>query len=194
MLHKSINSCSVTKSCLTLYNPMDYSTPGFPVLHCLPELVKFMSVESVMLSNHLILCRPFLLLPSIFPRIRVFFHIRGQSIGAPASGSVLPMMTAQGWFPLGLTGLISLLSSSVQSCPTLCDPMDYSTLGLPVHHQLPEFTQMHVHWVGDAIQPSPPLSSSPPAFNLSQHQSLFQWVSSSHQVAKGLKLQHQSLQ
>ena len=72
--------------------------------------------------------------------------------------------------------------------------MDCSTPGFPVHHQLPEFTQTHVHWVGDAIQPSHPLSSpSPPAFNLSQHQGLFQWVSSSHQVAKVLEfqLQHQ---
>ena len=84
-----------------------------------------------------------------------------------------------------------------QLCPTLCDPMDCSMPGLPVHHQLPEFTQNHVHWVSDAIQPSHPLSSpSPPAFNLSQHQSLFQWVSSSHQVAKVLEfqLQHQSFQ
>ena len=76
-------------------------------------------------------------------------------------------------------------SSVTQSCPTLCDPMDCSTPSFPVHHQLPEFTQTHVHWVGDAIQLSHPLSSpSPPAFNLSQHQGLFQWVSSSHQVAK----------
>ena len=66
-------------------------------------------------------------------------------------------------------------SSVTQSCPTLCDPMNRSTLGLPVHHQLPEFTQTHVHRVGDAIQPSHPLSSpSPPALNPSQHQSLFQ--------------------
>ena len=65
-----------------------------------------------------------------------------------------------------------MFSSVAQSCPTLCDPMDCSTPGLPVHHQLPEFTQTHVHWVGDVIQPSHPLSSpSPPAFNLSQHQS-----------------------
>ena len=76
-------------------------------------------------------------------------------------------------------------SSVAQSCPTLCDLMNCSTPGLPVHHQLPESTQTHVHWVGDAIQPSYPLSSpSPPALNLSQHQSLFKWVSSSHQVAK----------
>ena len=69
-------------------------------------------------------------------------------------------------------------------------PMDCSTPGLLVHYQLLEFTQTHVHWVGDAIQPSHPLSSpSPPALNLSQHQGLFKWVSSSHQVAKVLKFQ-----
>ena len=83
------------------------------------------------------------------------------------------------------------------SCPTPCDPMNRSTPGLPVHHQLPEFTQTHVHWVGDAIQPSHPLSSpSLPALNLSQHRGLLTWVSSSHQVAKVLEfqLQHQSFQ
>ena len=81
-------------------------------------------------------------------------------------------------------------SSVAQSCPTLCNPMNRSTLGLPVHHQIPEFTQTHVHWVGDAIQPSQPLSSpSPPAPNPSQHQSLFQWVNSSHEVAKVLEFQ-----
>ena len=88
-------------------------------------------------------------------------------------------------------------SSVTQLCPTLCDPMDCSTPGLPVHHQLPEFTQTHVHWVGDAIQPSHPLSTpSPPALNLSQHQGLFRWVSSLHQVAKvsEFQLQHQSFQ
>ena len=86
--------------------------------------------------------------------------------------------------------------SVAQACPTLFDLMDCSTPGLPVHHQLPEPAQTHVHRVSDAIQPSHPLSSPyPPAFNLSQHQGLFQWVSSSHQVAKVLELQldHQSL-
>ena len=84
-------------------------------------------------------------------------------------------------------------SSVAQSCPTLCDPMDYSMPGLPVHRQLLDFTQTRVHWVGDAIQQSCPVSSpSPPAFNLSQHQGLFQCVSSSHQVAKVLEPQHQS--
>ena len=86
----------------------------------------------------------------------------------------------------------SSVQFSAQSSPTLFDPMDCSTPGFPVHHQLPEFTQTHVHPVGDAIQPSHPLSSpSPPAFNLSQHQGLFQWVSSLHQMAKVLEFQFQ---
>ena len=90
----------------------------------------------------------------------------------------------------------SQFSSVAQSCPTLCDPMDCSTPGFPVHHQLPELAQTNVHWVGDAIQLSHPLSSpSLPAFYLSQHQGLFRWVSS-NQVAKVLEfqLQHQSFQ
>ena len=88
-------------------------------------------------------------------------------------------------------------SSVAQSCPTLCDPMNCSMLGLPVHHQLPEFTQTQVHRVDDAIQLSHPLSSPfPPAPNPSQHQSLFQWVNSSHEVAKVLEFQlyHHSFQ
>ena len=101
-----------------------------------------------------------------------------------------------GSFPTGvlrgsLEGGQAELSPSVQfslvsqSCPTLCDPMDHSTPGLPVHHQLPEFTQIQVHWVSDAIQPSHPLSSpSLPTFKLSQHQGLYKWVSSAHQVAE----------
>ena len=85
-------------------------------------------------------------------------------------------------------------SSVAQSCLTLCDPMNHSTPGLPVHHQLPEFTQTHVHRVGDDIQPSHPLSSpSPPAPNPSQHQGLFQWVNSLHEVAKVLEFQLQHL-
>ena len=90
-----------------------------------------------------------------------------------------------------------IVGSVAQSCLTLCDPMNCSTPGLPVHHQLPESTQTYVHQVGDAIQPSHLMSSpSPPALNLPQHQSLFKWVSSSHQVAKVLEfqLQHQSWQ
>ena len=132
---------------------------------------------------------------------------------------ILPCCSCVSIMPLGLSGeLLCLLvartrakccpfailvmfpfqfSSVAQSCPTLCNPMNRSTPGLPVHHQLPEFTQTHVHWVGSAIQPSHPLSSPfPPALNLSQHQGLFKWVSSSHQLAKVLEfqLQHQSYQ
>ena len=87
--------------------------------------------------------------------------------------------------------------SVAQSHMTLCNLMDWSMTGFPVHHQLPELAHTHVHWVGDAIQPSHSLSSpSPPAFNFSQHQHLLQWVSTSHQVAKVLEFQpqHQSFQ
>ena len=103
----------------------------------------------------------------------------------------------------GVTGDISKngsygeFSSVAQSCPTLFNPMDCSIPDFPVHHQLLELAQTHVHRVGDAIQPSHPLSSpSPPAFNLFQCQDLFQWVSSSHHMAKILEfqLQHQSFQ
>ena len=81
-------------------------------------------------------------------------------------------------------------SSVTQLCPHLCNPMDCSTPDFPVHHQLLEIDQTHVHWVGNVIQPSHPLSSpSPPPFNLSQHQGLFKWVSSLHQVAKVLEFQ-----
>ena len=93
--------------------------------------------------------------------------------------------------------LILQFSSVAQSCPTRGDPMNRSTPGLPVHHQLPEFTQTHIYRVSNAIQPSHPLSSpSPPAPNPSQHQSLFQWVNSSHEVAKVLEFQlvHHSFQ
>ena len=94
-------------------------------------------------------------------------------------------------------GSFFYFSSVAQLCPTLCDPKNCSTPGLPVHHQLPEFTQTHVHRVGDAIQPSHPLSSpSPSTPSPSQHQGLFKWVSSLYQVAKVLEfqLQHQSFQ
>ena len=93
--------------------------------------------------------------------------------------------------------MFSQFSSVAQSCLTLCDPMDCSTPGFPVHHQLPELSQTHIHWIGDAIQPSHPLSSPFPfTFILSQHQGLFQWISSLHQVAKVLEiqLQYQSFQ
>ena len=98
--------------------------------------------------------------------------------------------------PSGKPSSVQFISVA-QSCLTLCDPMNSSTPGLPVHNQLPEPTQTHVHWVSDAIQPSHPLSSpSPPALKLSQHQGLFKWVSSPHELSKVLEfqLQHQSFQ
>ena len=92
-------------------------------------------------------------------------------------------------------GFQSFCCSVTKSCSTLCDPMDCSAPSFPVLHSPPEFAQTLVHWVGDAIQPSHSLlTPSPPAFNLSQHQSLFQWVGSSYQVAKVLELQHQFFQ
>ena len=102
--------CSVIKSCPTLWDPTDCSMSVFPVFHNLPEFAQKHVIESVMLSKHLIFCCPLLLLPSIFPSIRVFpmswlFASGGQSIGASASASVLPM-NIQGWFPLVWTGLI----------------------------------------------------------------------------------------
>ena len=160
-----------------------------------------MSVESMMSSKYLILCRPLLLLPSIFPSIRVFsnesaLHTRWPkywrfSVSPSTEYSVLISFRIE-WFNfLVVQGTINLQFSSVaQSCPTLCNPMNRSMPGLPVPHQLLESTQTHVHRVGDTIQPSHPLSSPfPPALNLSQHQGLFRWASSPHQVAKLLEFQ-----
>ena len=88
--------------------------------------------------------------------------------------------------------IVFQFSSVTQSCLTLCDPVDCSTPGIPDHHQLPEFTQTHAHWVHDAIQPSHPLSSpSPPTFNLSQHHGLFKLVSCLHHGAKVLEFYFQ---
>ena len=110
------------------------------------------------------------------------FLIQGSNLGFP--------YWRQTVYHLNHQHLSQSISSVAQSCPTLCDPMNRSTPGLPVHHQLPEFTQTYVHRVRDAIQPSHPRSSpSPPAPNPSQHQSLFQSVNSSHEVTKVLELQ-----
>ena len=107
-------------------------------------------------------------------------------------GRQLPVNNTPLWKPVEVDQHFSSVqfSSFAQSCLTLCDPMNRSTSGLPLHHQLPEFTQTHVHRVRDAIQPSHPRSPpSLPAHNPSQHQSLFQWVNSSHEVAKVLEFQ-----
>ena len=104
---------------------------------------------------------------------------------------------AQSWTRLKRLSSSSYCCSVAQSCPTLCNPMDCSMPGFVVPHHLPEFAQVHVHCIKDAIQPSHPLMpSSPSALNLSQHQRLFQWVSCLHQMTKTLELQlqHQSFQ
>ena len=124
-------------------------------------------------------------------------HLCSLSIQLPLDSYITKCSLSLCMFPFSGISLQNVVSSEPQSCPTLWDPMDCSMPGLPVHHQLLEPVQTHVHWIGDAIQPSHPLSSpSPPAFNLAQRQGLFQWVSSSHQVASVLEfqLQHQSFQ
>ena len=199
------------------------------------SLLRLMSIQSVMPSNHLNLCHPHLLLSSVFPSIRVFSYESVLHIRWPKyfSFSVSPCNEYAGvisftidWFELlAVQGTLKSLLQQHSSKPsilqhsafftiqlshpyissvqfsrsimsTLCNLMDYSTPVLPIHHQLPELAQIHVHRVGDAIQPSHPLMSpSPPAFNLSQNQGLFQWASSSHQVARVLfQLQHQPFQ
>ena len=155
---------SVTQSCLTLCDPWTAACQASLSITNSRSLFKLTSIEFVLPSNHLILCRPFSFCLLSFP----------------ASGS----------FPRSQFFASVQFSSVTQLCPTLCDHMNHSTPGLPVHHQLPEFTETHIHRVSDAIQPSHPLSSpSPPAPKLSQHQGLFQWVNSSHEVAKVLELQ-----
>ena len=114
----------------------------------------------------------------IIPKSKYFFCLKNDCMDTKALNTyIIKQWSVQ-------------FSSVAQSCPTLCDPMNGSTPGLPVHHQLPEFTQTHVHRVSDAIQPSHPLLSPfPPAPNPSQHQSLFQCVNSLHEVAKVLEFQ-----
>ena len=117
---------------------------------------------------------------------KIFLVPVSSNLRVPMRGNKFP----QGFFKSDEFSITWRFSSVAQSCPTLCDPMNRSTPGLPVHHQLPEFTQSHVHRVSDAIQASHlPSSPSPPAPNPSQHHSVFQWVNSSHEVAKVLEFQ-----
>ena len=140
-----------------------------------------LSRKLVMLTEHLIFCRPLLLLPSIFPSVRVF-----------SNQWIFPIRGPQYWsisFSISLSkecsGFIVQFSSVTQSCKTICNLMDCSTPCFPVHHQLLEHAQTHVHRVGDAIQPShPQFCLFPPAFNLSQCQGLFQWVNPLYQVGQ----------
>ena len=124
----------------------------------------------------------------------VDFHALFQGIFPTQVSNPCLLHWQADFLPLSYQGTLYMcicqFSSVAQSCLTLCDPMNRSKPGLPVHRQLPEFIQTHVHRVGDAIQPSHPLSSpSPPAPNPSQHQGLFQWVNSSREVAKVLEFQ-----
>ena len=135
---------------------MDCSTPGFPVHHHLLSLFKLMSIEPGMPSNNFILCRPF------FSRLQ----------SSPGSGSFqMSQLFTSGGQSIGVSASVQF-SSVPQLCLTLCDRMNRSMPGLPVHHQLREFTQTHIHRVSEAIQPSHPLlSPSPPDPNPSQHRS-----------------------
>ena len=167
----------MAQSCLTLCDPVDCSLSGSTIYGIFQARV----LECIAISFSRGSSRP-------RNRTRVS-HIAGRHFTVWATRDDLK------WY-LKIIKALEIqwgsvqFSSVTQSCPTLCDPMNRSTPGLPVHHHLPEFTQTHVHWVGDAIQPSYPRSSpSPPAPNPSQHQSLFQWVNSSHEVAKVLELQ-----
>ena len=243
---------------------MGCSTPGLDVHHQLLEFTQMHGHWVGDAIHHLILCRLLLLLPSIFPNLRVFsnesvLHMRWPKYRSfsfnispsnehsglisfrmdwfcllAVQGTLKSLLQHNSWkasilwrsaffivqlsYPYMNTGktialtrrtfvgkvmsllfnMLSQFSSFVtQSCLTLCDPMNRSTPGLSVHHQLPESIQTQVHWVGDAIQQSHPLSSpSPPAPNPCQYQGLFQWVNSLHEVAKVLEFQpqHQSFQ
>ena len=156
---------------------MDCSTSGFPVLHYLQE---FSQIHIHWVSDAI---QPSHLLSSPSP-----------PSPNPSQHQSFPMsqLFAFQCKSLWKVSSCSCCCSVANQCPTLCDPMDSSTLGFPVLHYLPELAQLHIHWVSDAIQPSHPLSpSSPPAFSLSQHQGLFQWAGSSCQVAQVLELQFQ---
>ena len=189
---------SVTQSCLTLCDSWTIAHQASLFITNSWSLLKLMSIESVIPSNHLILCHPLLLLPSIFPSIRIFSNESALLIRWPKywsfSFNTSPSNEYSGlisfrmdWFKIGkgvhqgyilspcLFNLYAEFSSVTQLFLTLCDPRDSSMPGFPVHHQLPEIAQIHVLRASDAIQPSHPLSSpSPPAFNLSQYQGLFQ--------------------
>ena len=140
---------------------MNRSTPGLPVHHQLPEFTQ----------THV---------HRVSDAIQPSHSVSSPSPPAPnpsqhQSFPVSQLFTCGGPCHTACSILVSSVTSVTQSCPTRCDPMNRSTPGLPVHHQLPEFPQTHIHRVSDAIQPSHPLSSpSPPAPNPSQHQSLFQ--------------------
>ena len=183
---------------------MNHSTPGLPVHHQLPEFTQThvhrvsdaiqpshpLSSSSPPVPNPSQHQSPFQWVNSSHEVAKVLeFQLQHHSLQRNPLIKLKPSAQQR--------KLSDQIRSVTQLCPTLCDPMNHSTPGLPVHHQLPEFTQTHVHRVSDAVQSSHPMSTpSPPAPNPSQHQSLFQWVNSLHKVAKVLEFQpqHQSFQ
>ena len=178
------------QSCLALWNPMNGSAPGSFVHGILKaRILKWVAIPSSRGSSQ----------PRDRTHISYLLHWQAGSLPLAPPGK-MTMVVLKVWLPSTDCGVRSLIkagdlqrqdksslvadsvhfSSVAQSCLTLRETMDCSTPGFPVHHQLPELTQTHVHWVSDAIQPSHPLlSPSPPTFNLSQPQGLFQWISSS---------------
>ena len=167
--------------CLALCNPMDCSLPGSSVHGIFQARV----LEWVAFSFSR---------GSSWPRDRTqVSHIAGKCFTIWATREAHRCLDTKIWKLI--TFVFQWSCSVAQLCPTLCNPMDWSTPGFLVLHCPLKFAQIHVHWVGDAICPSNPLlPSSPSAYSLSQHQGLFQWVSSLHQVARVLDLQHQSWQ
>ena len=195
MLHKSINMLLLFGHVWLFTTPWTTARPGSLFFTISRSLVKFMSVESVMLSNHLILCRPFLLLPSIFPRMSLLFRIRWPKYWSfsfrisPSNDNCSWLISFRiDWFDLAIQ-FSSVMSDSLR-------PHGLQHPRPPCPSPTPE-VYSNACLLSRWCHPSHPLSAPSPAFNLSQHQGLFQWKeSSSPQVAKGLKLQlqHQSLQ
>ena len=197
----------ITQSCLTLWDSMDCGSPDSSVHEDSPgkniEVGCHVLLQGIFLTqvsnSGLLYCRGILYHLSHQGSPRTLEWVAYPYSGGsswPRNWTGVPVLQAVS-LPAELPGKAIFIYQFSQSCLTLCDPMNCSTPGLPVHHQLLEFTQTHVHWVRDAIHPSHPLlAPSPPAPNPSQHQGLFQWVNSSHEVAKVLEfqLQHQSFQ
>ena len=191
---------SVAQSSATLCDPMNCSTPGIPVHRQLPEFTqtRVHRVSDAIQPSHP-LSSPSSPAPNPSQHQSLFQWVNSSHEVAKVLEFQL-RACKKTWSKIWTTIVLlftTVFSSVAQSCPTLCDPMNCSTPGLPVYHQLPDFTQTHVHRVSDAIQPSQPLlSPSPPAPNPSQHQSLFQWVNSSHEVVKVVEFQlwHHSFQ
>ena len=178
-----------------------YISRSMTLVLLIPCSELFLLVVTLCFTTHIHLSLSTVCIPQTYPEytLQIFQAVYKNALGHCWRNRYKIGTTRFSYFTLKKPILFFFLScccSFAQSCPTLCDPMDCSTPGFPVLNSLPEFAQTHVHWVSDAIQPSHPLSPPSPAFNFPQHQGLFQWVSSSPQVAKVLELQlwHQSFQ